>query len=179
MLRLRLVALITIILAAAASRLIPHPPNLTSITAIALFGGAYFSDRRLAFLVPLAALFLSDLILGFYSHMEVVYLSFALIVCTGLWLQKRRSTFHIAGAALTSSVLFFLITNFGVWAFESLYPKTLEGLLACYVAAIPFFQNTLQGDLFFTAVLFGGFTLLERSFPKLREPRMTTAALSV
>jgi hypothetical protein len=175
----RLMVLITIVLAAAASRLIPHPPNLTSITAVALFGGAYFSDRRLAFLVPLAALFLSDLILGFYAHMEVVYLSFALIVCVGLWLQKRRSTIYIVGAALASSILFFLLTNFGVWALESLYPKTMAGLLACYVTAIPFFQNTLQGDLFFTAVLFGGFTILERSFPKLCEPRTTTAALSV
>jgi hypothetical protein len=179
MLKPRLIALITIVLAAAASRLIPHPPNLTSITAVALFGGAYFSDRRLAFLVPLGALFLSDLILGFYSHMAVVYFSFALIVCVGLWLQKRRSAFNIAGAALASSILFFLLTNFGVWAFGSLYPKTLEGLLACYVAAIPFFQNTLQGDLFYTVVLFGGFALLERSFPKLHEPRMTTAALSI
>ena len=169
--------LIIIVLAAAASRLIPHPPNLTSITAVALFGGAYFSDRRLAFLLPLAALFLSDLILGFYTHMEVVYSSFALIVCVGLWLQKRRSTIYIVGAALASSILFFLLTNFGVWALELLYPKTMAGLLACYVAAIPFFQNTLQGDLFFTAALFGGFTLLERSFPKIREPRMTTAAL--
>src|ERR1017187_522512 len=120
MLKPRLIALITIVLAAAASRLIPHPPNLTSITAVALFGGAYFSDRRLAFLVPLAALFLSDLILGFYAHMEVVYLSFALIVCVGLWLQKRRSTIYIVGAALASSILFFLLTNFGVWALESL-----------------------------------------------------------
>jgi hypothetical protein len=178
MLKPRLIVLITIILIAAASRLIPHPPNLTSITAVALFGGAYFPDRRLAFLVPLAALFLSDLILGFYTHMEVVYSSFALIVCVGLWLQKRRTTIYIVGAALASSILFFLLTNFGVWTLESLYPKTMAGLLACYVAAIPFFQNTLQGDLFFTAVLFGGFTLLERSFPKIREPRMTTAALS-
>jgi len=178
MLKPRLIVLITIVQAAAASRLIPHPPNLTSITAVALFGGAYFSDRRLAFLVPLAALFLSDLILGFYTHMEVVYSSFALIVCVGLWLQKRRSTIYIVGAALASSILFFLLTNFGVWALESLYPKTMAGLLACYVAAIPFFQNTLQGDLFFTAALFSGFTLLERSFPKLREPRITTAALS-
>jgi hypothetical protein len=179
MLKPRLLVLIAMVLAAALSRIIPHPPNLASISAIALFGGAYFSDKRLAFLVPLAALFLSDLILGLYSHMEVVYLSFALIVCIGLWLQKRRSAIHIAGAALASSVLFFLLTNFGVWAFESLYPKTIEGLIACYVAAIPFFQNTIEGDLFFTAVLFGGFALLERSFPKLRELRMTATAISV
>ena len=100
MLKPRLMVLIAIVLAAAGSRLIPHPPNLASISAITLFGGAYFSDKRLAFLVPLVALLLSDLILGFYNYMEVVYLSFALIVCIGLWLQKRRSAIHIAGAAL-------------------------------------------------------------------------------
>ena len=177
MLRPRVAVLIAMIVVAALSRLVPHPPNLASVTAIALFGGAYFSDRRLAFLVPLAALFLSDLVLGFYSHMEVVYVSFALIVCIGLWLQQRRSVFHIAGATLASSVLFFLLTNFGVWAFETLYPKTVVGLIACYVAAIPFFQNTLQGDLFYAAVLFGGFALLERQFSALRAPTITVGAL--
>jgi hypothetical protein len=179
MFKSRLLVLIVMVLAAAASRLIPHPPNLTSVTAVALFGGAYFADKRLAFLVPLAALFISDLILGFYSHIEFVYVSFALIVCIGLWLQTRRSAFYIAGAVLASSVLFFLLTNFGVWAFDSMYPKTLEGLIACYVAAIPFFQNSLQGDLFFTAVLFGGFALLERKFSSLREPSVAAAMLSV
>src|SRR5438046_9847769 len=124
MLRTRVAALTAIILAAALSRLIPHPPNMTSVTAVALFGGAYFSDKRLAFLVPLAALFLSDLVLGFYRHMEVVYSSFALIVCIGLWLQQNRSALHIAGAALAGSVLFVLVTNLGVWAFDSLYPRT-------------------------------------------------------
>jgi hypothetical protein len=132
--------------------------------------GAYFSDRRLAFLIPLAALFLSDLVLGFYNHMEVVYSSFALIVCIGFWLQKNRSTLHIAGAALTSSVLFFLLTNFGVWAFDSPYPRTLDGLITCYVAAIPFFTKTLQGDMLYTIILFGGFTLLEWRCSVLREP---------
>ena len=177
MLQPRLLILISMILVAAASRLIPHPPNVTSLTALALFGGAYFSDRRLAFLVPLTALFLSDLVLGFYHHMEVVYLSFALIGAIGLWLQKRRTALPIAGAALASSVLFFVLTNFGVWAFDALYPKTLEGLIACYVAAIPFFQNTLLGDLFYAAVLFGGFALLERQLPALRDPAVAKAAL--
>src|SRR6202166_467904 len=129
MLKPRLVTLIAIVLAAALARSIPHPPNMTSITAVALFGGAYFSDRRLAFLVPLAALFLSDLFLGFYGHMEVQYLSFALIVCIGLWLEKDRSVLKIAAAALAGSVLFFLLTNFGVWAFGSLYPRTPAGLM--------------------------------------------------
>ena len=139
----RSATVIAMMLAAALSRLVPHPPNLTSVAAVALFGGAYLADKRLAFLVPLGALFLSDLILGSYQHMEVVYASFALIVCIGLWLQRRRTILHIAGAALAGSVLFFLITNFGVWWFQSLYPHTLDGLIACYVAAIPFFRNTL------------------------------------
>lgn len=165
----RFVLLACMILAAAASRLIPHPPNMASITAVALFGGAYLTDKRLAFLVPLAALFLSDLILGFYGHMEIVYGSFALVVCIGFWLQRRRSALRIAGAALVSSILFFVVTNLGVWAFGSLYPKTAAGLLTCYVAAIPFFQNTLVGDALYTAILFGGFAFAEKQFPVLRE----------
>src|SRR6266700_7857825 len=165
----RLLVVVLMILAAAASRLIPHPPNLASITAVALFGGAYLTNKRLALIVPLAALFLSDLILGFYRHMEIVYGSFLLVVFLGFWLQKKRSALRIAGAALASSAIFFIVTNFGVWAFESLYPKTAAGLLACYVAAIPFFQNTLIGDALYTAVLFGGFALAEKVFPLLRE----------
>jgi len=179
MIRPRLMVLITIVLVAAASRLIPHPPNLASITALALFGGAYFSNKRFAFLVPLSALLLSDLVLGFYSHMEFVYLSFALTVCIGLFLQSKRSALNIAGATLASSVLFFVITNFGVWAFGSLYPMTMDGLVACYVAAIPFFKNSLQSDLLSTAVLFGGFTLLERRFSALRGPAMATVDVSI
>jgi hypothetical protein len=169
MLKPRWTVLVAMILAAALSRLIPHPPNMASVSAVALFGGAYLSDRRLAFAVPLAALFLSDLMLGFYPHMEVVYLSFALIVCIGQSLRTNRSVPRIAGAALAGSVLFFITTNFSVWAFGSLYPKTVEGLAACYVAAIPFFWNTIQGDLFYTALLFGGFALLERRFIALRD----------
>lgn len=165
----RLLVLICMILAAAASRLIPHPPNMASITAVALFGGAYLTDKRLAFLVPMAALLLSDLILGLYSHMEIIYGSFALVACIGLLLRRKRTPLRIAGAALLSSVLFFVVTNFGVWAFGSLYPKTIAGLVTCYVAAIPFFQNTLAGDALYTAVLFGGFALAERWIPALRE----------
>ena len=168
----RFVVLVCLILAAAASRLIPHPPNAASITAVALFGGAYLSDKRLAFLVPIAALFLSDLVLGLYSHMEVVYGSFALVVCIGLLLRRKRTPLAIGGATLASSTLFFVVTNFGVWLFGSLYPKTMEGLFVCYVAAIPFFQNTLLGDALYTVALFGGFALAERWWPALREPRL-------
>ena len=178
MLAPRMVVLVGMILVAAASRLIPHPPNFASITAVALFAGAYFSSKRLAFLAPLAALFLSDLALGLYYHMEVVYLSFALVVCIGFWLQRRRRALPIAGAALAGSILFFVVTNFGVWAFGSLYPKTMAGLMTCYVAAIPFFQNTLLGDALYTAVLFGGFALAESRFPRLGEPAVNSAKAS-
>lgn len=173
----RLNTLITMIVAAAATRLIPHPPNLTSVTALALFGGAYFSNRWLAFLVPLAALLGSDLILGFYPHVEVQYLSFALIICIGFMLQRQRTAKRIAAAVLISSLVFFIITNFGVWAFSSLYPKTLAGLVACYIAAIPFFRNALVGDLLYAAILFGGFRLLESRFAALRVRPVAIGAL--
>src|ERR1700729_3561381 len=108
MLKPRLIALMSIVLAAAALRLAPHPPNMTPIAALALFGGAYFHDRRLAFAVPLVALLLSDLVLGFYRGMALVYLSFMLIVLLGLWLRPRRRPSLIAGAALCGSVTFFV-----------------------------------------------------------------------
>jgi hypothetical protein len=175
MIKARAMVLGSMILAAAASRLIPHPPNMASVAAIALFGGATISDKRAAFLVPLAALLLSDMVLGFYRHMEVVYVAFALIVAIGIWLQKHRALLPIAAATLASSLLFFLITNFGVWAFEAMYPKTLAGLFACYVAALPFLRNTLQGDVLYSLVLFGGFALLERQFRAVRDPVLRAA----
>jgi hypothetical protein len=179
MLKPRPAALIIMILAAAATRLVPHPWNLTSISAVALFGGAYFEDRRLAFAVPLGALFLSDLVLGLYAGMPTIYLSFAVIVGIGLWLRSHRRPGVIAGAALASSLLFFGLTNLGVWAFDHLYPPTWSGLVACYVAALPFFRNSLAGDLLYTAVMFGGFALLERRFAALRElPAPAGAALA-
>jgi hypothetical protein len=176
MLNPRILTLLTLIVAAAATRLLPHPPNFTSVSAVALFGGAYFADKRLAFLVPLTALFLSDLVLGFYVQMQVIYLAFALIVCIGIWLQKHRNVYAIAGAALTSSVLFFLVTNFVGFHIHSMYPQTFAGMIASYVAAIPFFANTVAGDLFYTALLFGGFALLERRFDGLREHPAAQAA---
>jgi hypothetical protein len=176
MLNPRILTLLALILAAAATRLLPHPPNFTSVSAVALFGGAYFADKRLAFLVPLSALFVSDLVLGLYAQMQVVYLAFALIVCIGIWLQKHRYVYAITGAALTSSVLFFLVTNFVGFHIHSMYPQTFAGMMASYVAAIPFFANTITGDLFYTALLFGGFALLERRFDGLREHPAAQAA---
>lgn len=167
MIRPRFAVLTGMIFAAATARLIPHPPNFTPIAALALFGGAHFADKRLAFAVPLAALLLSDAALGFYPGMPAIYVSFALVVVLGLWLRRRHAPRPIAGAALAGSVLFFLITNFAVWSAGGLYPRTAAGLAECYIAAVPFFGHTVAGDLFFTAVLFGGFTLAQKRWPVL------------
>jgi hypothetical protein len=165
----RLLALISAILAAAVLRLVPHPPNFTPIGAIALFSGAYLGRRGLAFAAPLAALLLSDVVLGFYHGMAFVYASVALIVVIGWWVSSRRTALRIGAAAVASSVSFFLITNFGMWLFSGFYPLTSAGLAACFVAAIPFFQNTLAGDLFYSGLLFGGFALAEHFIPRLRQ----------
>jgi len=165
----RILILLSAIAAAAALRLVPHPPNFSPIDAMALFSGAYLGRRALAFAAPLGALLLSDLVLGFYSGMWVQYLAVGLVVLLS-WLALRRvSPLRIGVAAVASSVLFFVVTNFAVWLLSGMYPSTLPGLAACYVAAIPFFQNTVAGDLFYSGLLFGGFALLERAVPALRQ----------
>jgi len=171
----RLLVLISAILAAAVLRLVPHPPNFTPIGAMALFSGAMLGRRLIAFVAPLAALLLSDLVLGFYHGQVTVYFSVALVVLIGMGSLARVSALRVVGAALASSTLFFVITNFGMWLFSGFYPRSLAGLEACYIAAIPFFQNTVAGDLFYAGLLFGGFALLERAIPALRERGRTVA----
>jgi hypothetical protein len=171
----RVLAILAAILLAAALRLAPHPPNFSPIGAIALFGGAYFGRRALAFAAPLGAMLLSDAIIGFHTGMPFVYASVALIVLIGWAVRTRMTPLRIAAAAVLSSILFFAVTNFGVWLKGIYYPQTLSGLVDCYVAAIPFFQNTLAGDLVFSALLFGGFALLERRLPRLRSAELQTA----
>ncbi len=161
--------LIAGIVLAAASRLMPHPPNVTPIAAMALFGGAHFANPAAAYLVPLAAMALSDLVLGFHGTLPFVYVSFALIVLIGSRLRRGKALVPVTIAAVASSVLFFLVTNFGVWATGTLYSKSWAGLATAYLAALPFFRNTVLGDLSYVAVLFGGFALLERYLPALRE----------
>ena len=161
-----------LIFGAAALRLLPHPPNFTPIGAIALFSGAHFARKRWAFAVPLLAMALSDLALrGIFGwgFDPVVYATFALIVCLGFLLRRRKlAPLPVAGAALAASVLFFVTTNFAVWAGSGMYPKTPAGLIACYIAAIPFFGPTLAGDIFYCAILFGAFAFVERRFPIFR-----------
>ena len=164
----RLAALLSAIIAAAALRLVPHPPNFSPIDGMALFSGAYLGKRGIAFIAPLAALLLSDAILGFYHGMATVYATVALIVVIGWWLEGRQTPLHIGAAAVAGSVTFFIITNLGMWMFSGIYPVTYAGLVACYTAAIPFFQNTVAGDLFYALLLFGGFALAQHFVPSLR-----------
>lgn len=163
----RIAALLFAIVGAAILRLVPHPPNFTPIDAMALFSGAYLGRRALAFLAPLGALLLSDALLGFYSGMEFQYLSVALIVVLGWVALSRVSVVRLGLAAVAGSVLFFAITNFGTWLTSGLYPRSLNGLAACYVAAIPFYRNSLAGDLFYAALLFGGFRVAELLVPRI------------
>lgn len=142
-----------LIAAGAILRVAPHPANFAPIGAMALFGGAVFPGAW-AFAVPLAALLLSDLVLGFYSAWIWVYASFALIVVIGMMLRARRTPLRIVGAALASSLLFFVITNFGEWL-GPLYPHTAAGLRSDFIAAIPFFRNTVLSDLVYSLAFFG------------------------
>jgi hypothetical protein len=172
----RLIALLSAIAIAAVLRLAPHPSNFTPIGAMALFSGAYLGRRGvIAFAAPLGALFVSDLVLGFYHGMPTVYFSVALIVVVGSLSLQRVSVLRVGAAAAASSVLFFAITNFGMWLFSGFYPRNLAGLEACYVAAIPFFQNTVVGDLFYAALLFGGFKVAERLIPRVGARRPQAA----
>jgi len=142
-----------LIAAGAILRVAPHPANLAPIGAMALFGGAVLPGAW-AFGVPLAAVFLSDIVLGFYPGWVWVYGSFALIVVIGKALRAGPTPLRIAGAALCSSVLFFVITNFGEWL-GPLYPHTTAGLRADFIAAIPFFRNTALSDLVYSLAFFG------------------------
>ena len=172
----RFLVLAGMVLAAAIARLLRHPWNFTPIGAIALFGGAQFASKHAAFLLPLAALFLGDLFLGLHSLMPYVYGCFAFTVCLGLWVRRNRSAGRIVIASLISSVVFFLVTNFSVWALFDTYPKNTTGLIECYVAGLPFFRNGLLGDLFYSGLLFGGLALAQMRFVALREPQLVPAA---
>lgn len=141
-------------------RLLPHPANVAPISALALFGGVYL-PKKYAFILPLVALLISDYLIGFYGlEMFFVYGSFILTSLIGLWLKAHKNTIYIIGASLTSSVLFYIITNFGVWILPySFYSKDINGLIQSYYFALPFFRNTILGDLFFAGVFFGGYEL--------------------
>jgi hypothetical protein len=167
----RTIVITALVLAGAALRLVPHPMNFAPIGALALFGGAYFSNKREALAIPLLSLILGDMVTGFHQLIPFVYASFLVSVTIGFWLRRNRSAPRIAAATLAGAIQFFLVTNFALWASSiGSYPKTAGGLAACYLAGIPLFWNTLASDAFYAALLFGGMALAERRFPLLREP---------
>jgi hypothetical protein len=163
----RQIVLTGIVIAAAMARLMPHPPNVTPIAAMALFGGAFLPNRRLAYALPLAAMLLSDIVLGItlygkamLASQPIVYACLLGTVAMGKLIRDRRSALNVGTVTLASSF----------------YPRTLAGLVVCYTAAILFFRNSLMGDMAFTATLFGGFALLENVAISLREkPQIVTA----
>jgi hypothetical protein len=149
--------LIAFVFIAILSRLIPHLPNFTAVTATALFAGRHFKNSVLAYAVPLLVMMVSDIVLGFYTISWFVYASFAAVVLLGQ--QTKKMNFL---TVLGSSVVFFVISNFGVWLLA--YPLTFEGFVACYTAAIPFFRNSILGDFFYAAVLYYSFKWVESRY---------------
>ena len=171
--------LAALIFIAALSRVLPHPPNFSPIEAVALFGGAYFASRRWALIVPLVAMFASDLALGlanggiYWDYFAsagylLVYACIALSTLLGFGLRGKVNGSRVLGYSLAGSLLFFVVTNFGAWLGNPAYPQNAAGLSAAYVAGIPFFQWTVLGTLFYAALLFGGFELLRKRVPALR-----------
>ena len=152
----------------ALARLIPHPANFAPIAAMAIFGGVYLNKKQ-ALTIPIAAMVLSDLFLGFDSiPMRLsVYGSFLLAVLIGFWVKNHKNAKHVVAASLFSSILFFVMTNFAVWAFTNMYPKNTTGIFEAYLYAIPFFRNTILGDLFYSGAFFSGHELVQKFVRKL------------
>ena len=145
------------------ARLLPHAPGLWPFAASALFAGRMLRIPALAVIVPLAAVLLSNVVLAGddWRITLVVCAAVTLPAFAGMLIRRRRGALPVVGAMLSCSLIFFVATNFAVWAFGSLYPFTFEGLVQCYVAALPFLDKTVLGDLFWTAVLFGGAWLVQ------------------
>lgn len=172
-----LIFIISVILAGALFRFIPHWPNFTPIAAMALFGGAYLGRNYLAFIIPFAAMFLSDLLLGLHPGMWAVYLAFGITVMIGILIRRNPRFVSIFGASVTSSVIFFLLTNFAAWLASPYYPPTISGLMQSYVAGlaflnngtmgISFFLNEVAGSLFYNGIFFGSYALARQWLPAL------------
>ena len=163
-----LVILAVLIALGVAGRLLPHPPNFTPMAAIALFAGFIFIKRYMAVIAVVSTMILCDyfafgsLSVSWFGSksMFVVYIALLFPIVFKNFLQRKLGVLRIFGAALASSSVFFLATNFAVWAFSPMYEKTLEGLVLCYTMAIPFFQNTVAGDLIWSGAIFGTYFAL-------------------
>lgn len=186
---LRFGAISCMILLAALSRLIPHPINFAPISGIALFGAAYYSKKYWAFIIPIVSMWISDLIINnvvyaeyfdgfvwFYSGSLFTYAAFVAIAILGMNALKRVTVSRVVASAMSASILFFALSNFGVWLSSGMYPHTWNGLATCYAAGLPFLKNTVAGDLVYSALLFGAFAWGESRFPALRPVSQTMAS---
>jgi len=178
---IRFGVLFLLILVSAFSRLIPHPPNFTPIGAMALFGAAYFSKKHVALILPIVVMWVSDLVLNnvvygqyfdhfiwFYQGFYWTYGAFFIIGLMGFLLLKKIKIRSILIGSLSASLLFFILSNFGVWISGTMYPKDLSGFVSCYIAAIPFIKNTILGDLMYCSILFGVFEFAQYKIPTLQ-----------
>ncbi len=164
----RMIFVISAIIVAAVMRLLPHYPNFTPVAAIAIFGGAYINRKALAFILPIVAMFISDMIIGFHTTMLAVYAGMIASVGIGMMLRNRVKIGNVILASVSSSLVFFLITNFASWYTGLMpYTKDFTGLMAAYAAGLPFFNTSLLGDLFFSTVLFGSFYLVSKKVPSM------------
>jgi len=138
---------VLLIVTLALTRFIPHPPNATAILALSLFGGAAIANKKTAMLVVIAAMLLSDFLIGFHSTLPFVYVSLITLVFYGSGMLNIKSASSKALASVNGSLLFFVVTNFGVWMVQDLYPKTISGLVTCFVAGIPFLFNMILSTM--------------------------------
>ncbi len=169
----RFIVLTLLVIAAALTRalplFIPHIWNFTAVGALAIFAGAQFGDKRLAFIMPLAAMAVSDIFLG-NGFSLLVYTGFIAMVACGFLVRNKINTLNVVLASFISASVFYLITNFAFF-YPTTYPQNLTGILASYTAALPFFRNMLIGNLVYSAVLFGVFHLLTKRYPGLVKVR--------
>lgn len=164
--------IIGLIVLAILSRIIPHPANFTPLIAVAMFGAAYLGKKLWMFLIPIAAFWLSDIALNntiyaqyyegftlFHSGLLSTFIALGIIVAIAIPLLKKVNIKTFLGTGLLGSICFFLVSNLAVWMTTGLYPMNFGGLIACYVAAIPFFINTLFGTIIYGSALFGLYNL--------------------
>ena len=173
----RVLLLVALMMVAVAARLLPHPPNFSPIGAIALFAGASFADRRLALVLPLAIMLISDLFIGLHQTLPVVYGCLALNVLLGQWAGNKLSVSRLLPAGLLGSVIFFVATNVAVWL--NYGSPTWESLATYFAQAVPFFRYTLAGDMFYGCVLFGSLAFAQVYFPNLKPAATPAAATTV
>lgn len=161
----RVMPTIFAVLMIAVCRLLPHPWNFVPVSATAIFGGIYM-NKKWAFILPVASMAIADIFIGFsLPDMPFVYGSILLSVVIGIWISSRRENkaafaFSVTSGTVGSSVLFYLVTNFGAWLTLDMYTKDMSGLVQSYVMAIPFFKNSLAGDLFFVSTFVIGYELI-------------------